>query len=93
MAKPVGPAGAPPDTAPAAMTSPQAPPEKPSDASRRSYIILSFWVLVVLLGLPVWWQTTSIYRADLPVSDMMDWADGKVGAPVCMSMGRDANMR
>ena len=79
MANPVGPAGAPPDTAPAAVISPQATPEKPSDIRRRSYIILSFWVLAVLLGLPVWWQTTSIYRADLPLSEMMDWADGKVG--------------
>ncbi|KAL2110830.1 hypothetical protein VUR80DRAFT_657 [Thermomyces stellatus] len=75
-------AGAPPDTAPASVPSPQALPEKPSDARRRSYIILSFWVLVILLGLPVWWRTTSIYRADLPLSEMMDWADGKACNPV-----------
>ena len=79
MASPAGPVDASPDRAPANATSPQTPPEKPSDIRRRSYIVLSFWFLVVLLGLPVWWQTTSIYRADLPLAEMMDWADGKVG--------------
>jgi len=42
------------------------------------FIILSFWVLIVLLGLPIWWKTTSIYRSDLPLTEMMEWADGKV---------------
>lgn len=79
MASTAGPAGSPPETAPAAA-SPPPPPEKPSDARRRLHIILSFWLLVVLLGLPVWWRTTSIYRADLPLSDMEGWAEGKVGA-------------
>lgn len=54
------------------------PPEKPSDIRRRSYIILSFWLIVVLLGLPIWWKTTTIYRADLPLQEMLDWSDGKV---------------
>lgn len=54
------------------------PPENPSDASRRSLVILSFWTIVVFLGLPIWWKTTTIYRANLPLSGMVDWADGKV---------------
>jgi phosphatidylinositol glycan class S len=54
------------------------PPEKPSDVRRRSYIILSFWLIVLLLGLPIWWKTTTIYRADLPLQEMLDWSDGKV---------------
>lgn len=62
------------------MAAPQAPPEKPADARRRSLIVLSFWVLIALLGVPMWWRTTSIYRAELPLSEMMDWANGKVGA-------------
>ncbi|PKS08682.1 hypothetical protein jhhlp_004735 [Lomentospora prolificans] len=62
--------------------SPQLPPEKPSEQRRRTYIILSFWVLVVLLGLPIWWKTTSIYRAELPLTEMMEWADGKACKPV-----------
>ena len=56
----------------------QPPPEKPAEIQRRSLIILSFWLIVVFLGLPIWWKTTSIYRANLPLSEMMDWADGKV---------------
>jgi phosphatidylinositol glycan class S len=55
-----------------------APPEKPSHARRRLYIILSYWLVVIFLGLPLWWKTTAIYRANLPLDGMMEWADGKV---------------
>ncbi|CAK7269997.1 GPI transamidase component [Sporothrix epigloea] len=64
------------------ITHKQPPPEKPSDVRRRSAVILSFWLIVCLLGLPIWWYTTTIYRADLPLEDMMDWADGKACRPV-----------
>lgn len=57
------------------------PPEKPADVRRRSYIVLSMWLLVVFLGLPIWWYTTTIYRANLPVDEMLEWADGKVSEP------------
>ncbi|KAL2268219.1 hypothetical protein VTJ83DRAFT_3065 [Remersonia thermophila] len=60
----------------------EAPPEKPSDARRRSRIIFSFWLIVLLLGLPIWWKTTTIYRADLPLQEMLDWSDGKACRPV-----------
>ncbi|KAK4241181.1 phosphatidylinositol-glycan biosynthesis class S protein [Achaetomium macrosporum] len=60
----------------------QPPPEKPSDIRRRSYIILSFWLIVLCLGLPIWWKTTTIYRAHLPLQEMLDWADGKACRPV-----------
>lgn len=56
----------------------QPPPEKPSDIRRRSHVILSFWLIVLFLGLPIWWKTTTIYRADLPLQEMLEWADGKV---------------
>jgi phosphatidylinositol glycan class S len=26
----------------------------------------------------VWWKTTTVYRAPLPLQEMLDWADGKV---------------
>ncbi|KAI5857390.1 phosphatidylinositol-glycan biosynthesis class S protein [Durotheca rogersii] len=58
------------------------PPEKPEDVRRRSFIVASFWLIVLFLGLPIWWKTTTIYRADLPLSEMMDWADGKACTPV-----------
>jgi phosphatidylinositol glycan class S len=54
------------------------PPEKPSDIRRRSYVVLSLWLIVLLLGLPIWWHTTSIYRANLPLDEMMEWAEGRV---------------
>jgi phosphatidylinositol glycan class S len=54
------------------------PPEKPSAVRQRSYVVLSFWLVVLLLGLPIWWKTTAIYRAELPLDSMLKWADGKV---------------
>ncbi|KAK4152200.1 phosphatidylinositol-glycan biosynthesis class S protein [Chaetomidium leptoderma] len=65
-----------------AQSKKQPPPEKPSDVRRRSHIILAFWLIVLCLGLPIWWRTTTIYRADLPVQEMLDWADGKACRPV-----------
>jgi phosphatidylinositol glycan class S len=66
----------------AAQTKKQPPPEKPSDIRRRTHIILSFWLIVLCLGLPIWWKTTTIYRADLPLQEMLDWSDGKVCADI-----------
>jgi len=37
----------------------QPPPEKPADVRRRTWVVLSFWAIVVLFGLPIWWITTS----------------------------------
>jgi phosphatidylinositol glycan class S len=54
------------------------PPEKPESIRLRYLVLLSFWAIIILLGLPIWWATTSIYRAPLPMEQMMDWADGKV---------------
>ena len=59
-----------------AQTSP--PPESHQSIWLRRAAIISFWAVVVLLGLPVWWTTTAIYRAELPLQDMTDWAEGKV---------------
>lgn len=54
------------------------PPESAESIWLRRAAILSFWAVVILLGLPVWWKTTAIYRAELPLQDMTDWAEGKV---------------
>ena len=56
----------------------QPPPEKPEEIKLRFFVLLSFWALIVFLGLPIWWKTTTIYRANLPLDQMMDWADGRV---------------
>jgi phosphatidylinositol glycan class S len=58
------------------------PPEPPSDITRRSHVVLSFWFIVILLGVPIWWKTTSIYRSHLPLDAMHQWADGKACRPV-----------
>ncbi|KAI3319285.1 phosphatidylinositol-glycan biosynthesis class S protein [Xylariaceae sp. AK1471] len=58
------------------------PPEKTAHIFRRSLIIASFWFIVLCLGVPIWWNTTTIYRANLPLGQMMNWADGKACNPV-----------
>lgn len=54
------------------------PPEKPEAIRTRTAVIVSFWLLIIFLGFPIWWKTTSIYRARLPIQEMIEWADGKV---------------
>ncbi|KAH7381740.1 phosphatidylinositol-glycan biosynthesis class S protein [Pyrenochaeta sp. MPI-SDFR-AT-0127] len=60
----------------------QPPPETKENLWLRRYAALSFWAVVVFLGLPIWLKTTAIYRAELPLQDMTDWAEGKVCKPV-----------
>jgi hypothetical protein len=57
------------------------PPESPESIRQRGYVILSFWAIILIIGLPIWWKTTAIYRASLPLDQMMDWADGRVHLP------------
>jgi hypothetical protein len=59
-------------------STPQLPPETSEAIWLRRCAIFSFWAVVLLLGLPIWWKTTAIYRADLPLQAMTDWAGGKV---------------
>jgi phosphatidylinositol glycan class S len=54
------------------------PPESQDSIYIRTLVIFSFWAVVIFLGLPIWWWTTSIYRARLPLQEMVDWAEGKV---------------
>lgn len=54
------------------------PPEKPSALQTRFKVVAAFWAVILFLGFPIWWKTTSIYRAELPTQDMLDWAGGKV---------------
>lgn len=68
-----------PSNAVSVLTQKKEPPPETSESIRtRSLVILSFWVIVLFLGLPIWWRTTAIYRAKLPLNQMMDWADGRV---------------
>lgn len=54
-----------------------APPESPVTEWNRRWIIISFWAVIVCLGLPHWIWTTSIHRSDLPLDVMNEWAEGK----------------
>ena len=58
------------------------PPESAKSIRLRIWVILSFWAIIIIVGLPIWWRTTTIYRARLPLDQMMDWADGRVPSPV-----------
>ncbi|KAI1321623.1 GPI transamidase component [Mortierella claussenii] len=49
------------------------------DRARR-LILLSVWA-VVLLGLPLWWKTTRVYRAELPFDDIEQWKEWKTCQP------------
>lgn len=55
------------------------PPEKPETIQTRFRVIAAFWAVIIFLGFPIWWKTTSVYRARLPFQEMVEWADGKVG--------------
>ncbi|CEJ55722.1 Putative Glycosyl Phosphatidyl Inositol 17 [Penicillium brasilianum] len=68
------------DSQPSAQRVP--PPETSEAIQTRFRVIAAFWAVIVFLGFPIWWKTTSIYRAHLPIRDMADWADGKTCRPV-----------
>ncbi|CAG8120443.1 unnamed protein product [Penicillium salamii] len=53
------------------------PPETPAAVQTRFRVIAAFWAVIIFLGFPIWWKTTSIYRASLPIEEMVDWAGGK----------------
>lgn len=40
-------------------------------------MVLAFWS-VVLLGLPFWWKTTEVYRANLPFAEIDAWQTRQV---------------
>ena len=79
-----GPAGdcPPPSNVVGAVVAPKKPPPETAESIRtRRLVVLSFWLVVLCLGVPVWWRTTAIYRAELPLHAMADWADGKARPP------------
>lgn len=40
-------------------------------------IIAAFWA-VILIGIPLWWKTTQVYRANLPFKEIEDWRTRQV---------------
>ncbi|KXJ86830.1 phosphatidylinositol-glycan biosynthesis class S protein [Microdochium bolleyi] len=78
--KAAGTASTTPATTPSAARKPP-PPEKKNEILRRSSVIASFWFIVLCLGLPIWWHTTTIHKAPLPLTQMTEWADGLACPP------------
>ncbi len=58
----------------------QPPPESNEGIRVRQSVILSFWAIVIIFGIPIWLWTTSIHRARLPLQEMADWAEGRVSS-------------
>lgn len=56
----------------------QPPPETTEAITLRTKIVFAFWAVIILLGLPTWLRTTSIYRAQLPIDGMLKWAEDVV---------------
>ncbi|KXT08709.1 hypothetical protein AC579_1573 [Pseudocercospora musae] len=55
--------------------------EPSSSIWTRRIIIMAFWSVVVVLGIPLWTWTTSIHRSSLPLEAMNAWAEGKACTP------------
>ncbi|KAL5622081.1 hypothetical protein BROUX41_006026 [Berkeleyomyces rouxiae] len=62
---------------PAAPAKKDPPPQSLADQRRRMMVVLSFWAVVLFLGVPIWWRLTAIYRAALPLDQMQQWSDGR----------------
>lgn len=62
----------------AALSRKQPPPESPDGIKTRRWIIFCFWAIAGLLGLPIWYATTTVPRAALPLESMDAWASGQV---------------
>lgn len=63
------------------------PTETSREATLRARVIWAFWIVILLLGLPTWWTTTSIYRASLPTQQMLDNHENDAWYPIelCLS--------
>lgn len=55
------------------------PPSPYQDITARRIIVASFWT-VLLLGIPFWWNTTTIERLSLPGNEVQSWVQAGVSA-------------
>ncbi|GAA5856029.1 hypothetical protein JCM9279_003381 [Rhodotorula babjevae] len=49
------------------------PPRLAVDVRQRRLVVAAFWA-AILVGLPLWWTTTSLERRPLPEQRIQDWA-------------------
>ncbi|GBC08692.1 hypothetical protein RclHR1_08300008 [Rhizophagus clarus] len=47
---------------------------KENNGKIRRLIITSFYIFI-LFGLPLWWKTTEVYRAQLPFAEIEEWSN------------------
>ncbi|KAL5022028.1 hypothetical protein ScPMuIL_001183 [Solemya velum] len=52
------------------------------DRSIQVYSALSVGVVCLVIGLPLWWKTTEVYRVSLPYSDISSLTDSKIYSTV-----------
>lgn len=64
-----------------AQASREPPPPSPDTVRSRQLVVFSFWAIVLFFGLPIWYKTTAIYRANLPLHTMTEWSEGKICKP------------
>lgn len=57
---------------------PEVDEEPLQERRERQYILSALWA-VVLLGLPIWWSTTTTQRLSLPSAQVRAWQDASVG--------------
>ncbi|KAJ2350667.1 GPI transamidase component [Coemansia erecta] len=55
----------------------RAQPKTVISVHRERQVAVCSILLFLLLGLPLWWTTTRVYRADLPASDITQFAPGQ----------------
>lgn len=48
------------------------PLEDKYNAKLRTFSIFSYFIVLVIFGIPIWWYTTRVYRANLPLDEMLD---------------------
>lgn len=48
------------------------------DKSIQHTAALSFGFICLIIGIPLWWKTTEVYRVNLPYSDIADLSNTKV---------------
>ncbi|KAL1297853.1 hypothetical protein AAFC00_006380 [Neodothiora populina] len=71
----------------------QPPPETIQETKTRRWIILSLWAIIAIFGLPAWYATTAVPRAELPIEVMTRWSEGqgsKIEFPITVAIDSSA---
>ncbi|XP_058055557.1 GPI transamidase component PIG-S [Anopheles bellator] len=50
----------------------------PEDDSIHIYATIAFVVIIILIGVPMWWKTTEVYRVSLPYAEIQALSDAPI---------------